>query len=140
MITIPALATGLTYTPVRLSRNRITINTDALDPITYPVRTFLRYFLEVYVPNNPGSSSFDLVATPEAAEEPVTIIDSLETYRGAFFDIEDILDDYLTPTPPTFGQTAVSTAPYVLMPFYTKSIVKDDGELLLQQPLPPSTC
>lgn len=130
MITIPALATGLTYTPVRLSRNRITINTDALDPITYPVRTFLRYFLEVYVPNNPGSSSFDLVATPEAAEEPVTIIDSLETYRGAFFDIEDILDDYLTPTPPTFGQTAVSTAPYVLMPFYTKSIVKDDGDIV----------
>jgi hypothetical protein len=132
MITIPALATDLTYTPVRLSRNRITVNIDALDPTEYPVRTFLRYFLELYVPNHPGSTTYDNIATPEAAEEPVLLIDSAESYRGAFFDIEDILDDYLTPTPPTFNQVIASTAPFVLMPYYFKSLITDEGSLVQQ--------
>ena len=113
-----------------MTRNKIVVNVLAFDPIGVVNRTGLEYFLEVYVPTSYNSSTYKLIGTLEAREEPKQIIGTIESYSGAFFEISSLLDGMLETSKPSFGQERISVCPCMVTPYYCIGKVKNNGTLV----------
>jgi Family of unknown function (DUF5977) len=117
----------LTYEPLKLCRqNPIVVNIDAA-PLTITVRSGLRYYLELYLPINYQSTTFEKVETLEASEEPPYQIAGAWIVPGAYVEIQQHIDSFLSSTLPSFGQKNISVCESLTVPYYYKSIVKNNG-------------
>jgi len=115
---IPALAS---YVPVALSQNRLLENIPAADVIEYPDRNNLRYLMDVYIQEHFRASDHLLVTSPsaQASEYPPEPIGQAMRYPGAHFEIQDILDAYLSRTQPRFAQQDITLCPDLVRSYYT---------------------
>jgi hypothetical protein len=122
---------GLTFERVQLSRNKIEINIDAIDPNILD-RFGLKYFLDIYVPDGYLSTTYKKLITLEASEVPPYDKDGVTIYEGAYFPIDQYLDSFLSYTLPTPGQTAVTIADELTMPYrLTKRCM--NGDVVLEE-------
>ncbi|UBM58221.1 DUF5977 domain-containing protein [Marinilongibacter aquaticus] len=111
------LATG-TASNLRLARNKIVVNIPAYDIEGIEDRSSIDYMLDIYLPEYPGANNYTLLETLEAKESPVVQNGSIETYNGAFFEIDDILLSFLAPTAPDFLQDKIKILPYSTTSYY----------------------
>jgi|GEM_PF-2995556 len=116
-----------------LARNKIVVNVPAYDLAGEYVRTKLAYFLDVYLPEAPGSASFELFETLEARERPVESNGGVAIYNGAFFEIQDLISGFLEEQlnasagamDPKFGLDAITTINGMTTPYYCVYRVED---------------
>lgn len=135
---IDNLAAGQAF-DLALARNTMVVNIPAYDVAGIADRSSIDYYLEVYVPEFPGSNEYLLLETLEAKESPKKVEGAIETYNGAFFEIDDLLRSFLKATPPDYAQSQIKVLPYNTTPYYCKLIVKVDGVTDYTEDLPPGT-
>lgn len=128
---------NLTHLDLQLSKLPIVINVDATDPVAYPNRSQLRYYLQVFAPEF-YQGSFELLTTLEASEEPPTTLAGITTLPGANFEIQELLHGLLESTVPPFGIDEITLCQAVVLPFYTKAIRKNGNTLINENLLPSS--
>lgn len=113
---IDPLKTDITFYPLQFSRNRMEWQmAPAISTLTS--RTGLKYFLGIRVPDFPGSATFTTLTTLEGREQPPIVLGSSVTYPGAFFRIDEILDNYLEREKPNFSQVGMSILARLTMPY-----------------------
>ncbi|PSR53928.1 hypothetical protein AHMF7605_10560 [Adhaeribacter arboris] len=96
------------------SRNPVTLELQALDPLTKPNLTFL---CEVWLEKEYLSGTFEKI-TAEPLEQPA------DTDGKTIFNVRRLLDVYLEPHFPTFGQAEISRADSCFKRFYLKHTEK----------------
>jgi hypothetical protein len=127
---LPASAIALDMT-----RNPIVVNILAHEPVTLIDRTGLSYELEVYIPTSYGASTWKLLGTVEAREEPVETVGSVDIYAGAFFEISGLLDAVLETSKPAFLQEKISVNSQMVTPYYCVAKIYNNDELVDTQEL-----
>lgn len=137
-MTIDTLAAGQAF-DLALARNVMVVNVPAHDVAGIEDRSSIDYYLEVYVPEYPGSTDYLLLETLEAKESPKKTEGAIETYNGAFFEIDDLLRSFLKPTAPDYGQNQIKALAYNTTPYYCKVVIKVNGETVSTETLSPGT-
>lgn len=135
-MTIDTLASGVAF-DLKLARNVIVVNIPAYDIVNIENRDSIDYYLGVYLPEFPGSNDFKLLETLEAKESPIEIDGSIETYKGAFFEIDDLLRSFLKPTAPDFEQKVIKPLAFMTTRYYCQLTVKVDGVSVFTENLSP---
>ncbi|MGM9509536.1 DUF5977 domain-containing protein [Larkinella sp. GY13] len=121
---------SLTFLPVQLSRNRITHTIDALDPVTFPDRSPLRYLLTLKVPEYAQASTFMALPTLEGREKPPVTQDGATTYEGTFFQFDSILDGFMALQKPSYRQSELSSIATLTMPYkLTEQVLPGGAEV-----------
>jgi hypothetical protein len=128
---LPASAIALDMT-----RNPIVVNVLAYEPVTLTDRTGLNYYLEIYIPTSYGASTWELLGTLEAREEPVETIGAVDVFAGAYFEISGLLDGILETSKPDFKQTKISVCSDMVTPYYCISKIYDGDDLVETKILP----
>ncbi|MGR3809610.1 DUF5977 domain-containing protein [Jiulongibacter sp. NS-SX5] len=135
-MTIDNLAPGNAL-PVKLARNRMVVNVPAHNVAGVEDRSSIDYYLEVYVPQFPGSTEYILLETLDAKDSPKVTDGAIETYNGAFFEIDDLLRSFLKSSAPDFGQTNIKSLPYMTTNYYCKVVIKVDDVEVSTETLEP---
>lgn len=126
---IDPLNTGLAFLPVQFSRNQIEHVIDPADT-SLASRAGLRYYLELLIPDFAGSSTFERLVKMPGAEKPPTGRGGLSVYEGAFFQLDELLDGFLTYQKPAFGSTEMAVISTLTMPYLVRETVTNNGQLL----------
>ena len=103
---VDTLALGLTYLPMKMSRNDILHNFDPA-PIDTPGRNALSYVLSIYRQSLLNAANLDFVVSLPTREIPPRQVGVETVFDGAFVRIEDILDELLTWSKPTYKQRTI---------------------------------
>lgn len=124
----PALISA-TAKALKLARNPVVENIPAYDLAGISDRTRLSYELEVYTSNG---VSYTLATTLTAREQPATSVAGIDTYAGAYFSIEKILQAQLdaAAVQGTLGKYAadrIIQATGMVLAYYTVKKVYLDG-------------
>ncbi len=106
----------LKFENIDLSRNRIEVNIEAIDP-NVTNRSGLRYYLDIYVPDGFLNTSFKKLNTLEASEVPPYSDAGVTIFEGAYLAIERYLDSFLSYHLPRFGQKELSVADELTLPY-----------------------
>ncbi|WP_109678523.1 hypothetical protein, partial [Dyadobacter jejuensis] len=113
---------------LQLSRNPIVVLVDPVVLALGESRVDLRYYLELRIQKAFQSSQFVALPMQEASEKPIP--EGYTISPGAYFEVQTRLDDQLSATPPTFGETAISVCPNLTRQYYYQSYrFNDDTEL-----------
>ncbi|MVM36141.1 hypothetical protein GO755_39380 [Spirosoma sp. HMF4905] len=128
---IDPLNTSLAFLPVQFSRNKIE---QVMDPAntSLPSRDGLRYFLELLIPNFAGSTTFERLVKMPGSEKPPTNQAGMVVYEGAFFQLDELLDGFLSFTKPAFGAKDMAIISTLTMPYIVKESVENNGVLLAE--------
>ena len=132
---IDAKVQGLSFLPLRLSRNRLSIIIPPFSPVDYPDRTFLKYRCAVYVQEYFRGNSFrSASALPlEASEFPPEQVGGSLVYRGALIEIQSLLDSLLSPSLPKYEQAKISVCENLTRQFYTvRQLINATGQPVTQ--------
>lgn len=116
------------YLPLRLAQNPVVVTVDAADPLIYPERAGLRYYLTLMVPDFYGANTFSPLIEFEQSEIPPQQVAGGTIYRGAWFELQDQLDSLLTRKAPTFGQTGIGVCDGLVTPYYLKARITDNDD------------
>ncbi|AEI46805.1 DUF5977 domain-containing protein [Runella slithyformis] len=127
---------NITHQDLQLSKLPIVVNVDASSPVTYPVRTNLRYYLELFVPEF-YQGSFISLTTLEGSEEPPQTLAGVTAYPGANFEIQDLLHGLVESCVPEFGLNEITLCETMVRPYYAKAIRKN-GSVLIDEIILPS--
>lgn len=119
---IDSPATNYIFQPLVPTRNQVVHRQPAPNPLQYPNRSQLRFRLKLYIQAFFRSNTYTLVTTDalEASELPPTRYGTQLVYRGAPFELQQLLDSFLTLTPPTFRQQRISLAEGLTRQYYTE--------------------
>lgn len=128
---------NITHQDLQLSKLPIVVNVDASSPVTYPDRTPLRYYLEVFVPEF-YQGGFISLTTLEGSEEPPQTIAGVTAYPGANFEIQDLLHGLVESRVPVFGLSQIAICETLVRPYYTKAIRKN-GSAPIDEIIQPSS-
>lgn len=135
---IDALATGFSYLPLALSRNQLVLRQPAPSPQLYPNRALLKFRLRLYVQAFFRSEAYNSV-TPvplEASELPPRRFGTQVVYRGAPFEMQDLLDSELNLTPPLFDQRYISVVEGMTRQYFTERDVLNGPNVILTEQSP----
>ena len=123
------VASGLVYNDLKLAKNEIIINVDAIDP-SITDRSQMRYYLELSVPVARNSSTYRVIATMDAAEQPLEQVGEAFVAAGAFFDIKKLLASFLCNTAPEFGQNQITSVASLVTTFKLK-VTRKNGDTVV---------
>lgn len=116
---IDPLKKYLTFTPLVFTRNPVT-HFVAPAPYTLSERESLRYFLEIWAPQNSQSPVFEKITTLEGREKPP--MPPFTTSDGVTFLVNaeknGLLDSILVTAKPAFQQSAISVVSTLTTPYY----------------------
>ncbi|MGA0558278.1 DUF5977 domain-containing protein [Larkinella sp. VNQ87] len=124
------------FLQARLSMNPIVVNIEAADPDLYPDRGDLRYYCTIMIPEYYLAGTFKPLVRLEAAEQPPVSAGSGLLYQGAFFEIQNQIDPLLERTAPEFGQTRISVADRLVLPYYCVLTIENDGVVIYTENQP----
>ncbi|PRY47118.1 hypothetical protein CLV58_101184 [Spirosoma oryzae] len=126
---IDALKADVVFLPLLLSRNRIEPIIEPADP-SLADRTGLRYFLDISIPSFPLSPTFAKLLTMPGSEKPPLANGSASVYEGAYFRIDELLNEVLERQKPDFAQTGLSVIASLTMPFQLAESIQNNGVLI----------
>ena len=101
-----------------LSRNPVVINVDAVILAVGQPRTNLRYRAKIFVQRGYQNNQFEQIGEQEASELPITGSNTISA--GAYFLLNNRLDDSLSPLPPILSSTQVTVCPNLTRQYYVR--------------------
>ena len=126
---------NISHQNILLSRNRIDVNIPAYDP-DMADRRGLSYLLELYAPDDYLSPVFEKIISLEASEVPPYEQSGISVFEGAYFPTAQYVDSFTSYTPPVFGQAKFGVCENLITTFFTKGIVKNNGDRVYEQQYP----
>ncbi|MCX6216566.1 DUF5977 domain-containing protein [Spirosoma sp.] len=123
---IDTLKTDLTFLPLHLGRNRIEHNIEPVDP-TLEDRSGLRYYLDIYIPAYRQSPELERLLKLPGAEKPPLLKGGASIFEGAFFRLDELLNDALERTKPEFKQEGMSVIVSLTMPVELRESIENNG-------------
>lgn len=120
---IDFIKSGLSWLDVDMVRNDVQHIVPAADPATYPVRSGLRYYLELEVPEYPQSSEFLKLIRLEGREKPANTSSGATIYEGCAFRIESLLLGQLSLVIPEKGQSKMGIIASLTTPYQLREVV-----------------
>lgn len=126
---IDPLSSGMVFLPLQFSRNPLEYVIDPADT-SIANRSGLRYFLELLVPDSPGSSQFTRLVKMPGSEKPPTTSSGSNVFEGAFYQIADLLDGFLAYQKPEAGAVDMCILSTLTMPYQAVESVTNNGQEL----------
>lgn len=127
---IDPLKKYLTFTPLVFTGNPVT-HFVAPAPYTLSERESLRYFLDIYAPQNSQSPAFEKITTLEGREKPPA--PPFDTSDGVTFLVNagknGLLDSILASPKPAYQQSGISVVSTLTTPFYLTEKIQGGAPL-----------
>jgi len=126
---IDPLKTDIIFLAVLFGRNRIEHIIEPADT-ELEDRSGLRYYLEINVPSFPQSAELERLLKMPGSEKPPILKGGAIIFEGAFFRIDELLNDALERAKPEFKQSLMSLNVSLTMPFELLESIENNGALL----------
>jgi len=137
---IDAIATNLSYLPLKFSRNKLSHTIEAADT-GLESRVGLKYYLTLNVPEYPFSDNLVELHTSEGREKPVEDMSGVQVFSGAEFKYNSgrngKIDGLLSYTKPSRQQSTLSVSVSQTMAFsLTENVKGGDPAIDTENALP----
>ncbi|GAB3790190.1 hypothetical protein GCM10028818_59950 [Spirosoma horti] len=126
---IDTLKTDITFLPLLFARNRIEHNIEPVDT-ELEDRSGLRYYLDIYIPAYRQSPELERLLKLPGSEKPPQLKGGASIFEGAFFRLDELLNDALERTKPEFAQSNMSVIVSLTMPFELRESIENKGVLI----------